>query len=651
MIPELGQLLLWLALALALLQSVCSLWGAQVNDARLMALSRPLILLQFCLLSASFGCLIAIFVGNDFSVQYASAHSNSLLPVWYRVSAVWGGHEGSMLLWVLILSLWSAAVAMGSKALPAVTVSRVLAIMSLILIGFLAFILFTSNPFDRLLPFFPNDGQDLNPLLQDIGLILHPPMLYMGYVGFSVAFAFAIAGLLGREIDTAWARWARPWTNLAWCFLTIGIALGSWWAYYELGWGGWWFWDPVENASFMPWLIGTALIHSLAATEKRGVFKSWTVLLAITAFSLSLLGTFLVRSGVLTSVHAFASDPDRGLFVLVFLGVVVGLSLLLFVLRASELRSYATFNWASREVFIWLNNLILAVATFGVLLGTLSPLIADSLDMGKMSIGKPWFNAFFSPLTLLLLALMAFGSFIRWKQAQPDWLKQGLIGLVPAIVAGGSLYALEIEQSVWQSLALGLAVWVWLCLVQGVWRMVAQRQSRWVGLTKLSRSFWGMWIAHSGILVTVIGVAFTSYQSVERDLRLAPGGSVEVGGYQFRFKQLIERAGPNYQATQGQFEVWSKDRQIALLKPEKRQYRVQQNVMTEAGIDAGLFRDLYVSLGEPLDNGAWAIRIYYKPFVRWIWLGAILMALGGGLALLDPRYRRSKTAAIKEALK
>jgi len=645
LIPEFGHFALVIALFLAAVQAIAPLYGAAIGDRTLMNLARPAAFAQGLFVSFSLLCLVAAFVNNDFTVAYVAGHSNSYLPVWFRVAAVWGGHEGSLLLWVATLSWWTMAVARFSKGLPLDAVARVLGVMGLIAIGFLSFTIFTSNPFDRTLPDFPVDGNDLNPLLQDIGLILHPPMLYMGYVGFSVAFAFAIAGLLSGQLDSAWARWSRPWTTVAWCFLTIGIALGSWWAYYELGWGGWWFWDPVENASFMPWLAGTALLHSLAVTEKRGAFKAWTVWLAILAFSLSLLGTFLVRSGVLTSVHSFAADPARGLFILIFLLLTVGGSLLLFAVRAASLRAETRYELFSREVMIMSNNLILLVATTVVFLGTLFPLISDVLNMGKISVGPPYFNALFVPLAFVSLVFLGIGNSVQWKRQDPDKIKQQVKLCVTAAAAVGVLAPLFIKGDYNFKVMLTLGLVAWVALMQGwdIWTKIrGYSGGPWAAWLRLSRSYKGMHLAHFGFLVSIIGITFTSLYSVEKDVRLQIGESTDIGPYRFLFQDLKHIDGPNYISDMGVITVYHQDEIEATLYPEKRQYLVRRDVMTEAGIDSSPLRDLFVALGEPLNDGAWAVRVYFKPFITWIWGGAFIMALGGFFAISDKRYRMVK---------
>jgi len=650
MIPELGHLAMILALCLCLVQATLPLIGAWRGDHQWMSLAQPAAWGQFAFLLFSFMCLTYAFMVDDFSVAYVAHNSNSALPWYYKFSAVWGAHEGSLLLWALILAGWTFAVAIFSRHLPEEMLARVLAVMGMISIGFLLFLIVTSNPFERLLPNSPADGRDLNPLLQDFGLIVHPPMLYMGYVGFSVAFAFAIAALLGGKLDAAWARWSRPWTIVAWAFLGIGIALGSWWAYYELGWGGWWFWDPVENASFMPWLVGTALIHSLAVTEKRGVFKSWTVLLAIAAFSLSLLGTFLVRSGVLTSVHAFATDPERGVFILAFLLVVVGGSLALFAVRAPVVKSQVGFGLWSRETLLLVNNIVLVVSAAMILLGTLYPLVLDALTGAKLSVGPPYFNALFLPLMALLMAVISVGVLVRWKDTPLKWLGSMLAPVLVASVVLAVAATFLHGDFHWAVLAVCLlAFWV---ILAGVRDILDKTRHKGLikGLPSLGRSYWGMQMAHFGFAVCALGVVLTSLGSYERDLRMAPGDSVELGGYRFQFDGAVHHEGPNFISDKGTIRVFDGERQISVLHPEKRLYTVQQATMTEAGIDAGFTRDLFVALGEPLEQGAWAVRVHIKPFVRWIWLGALLMGLGGFLAAADKRYRIKVRTRVREAL-
>jgi len=642
-IPELGHFALIIALCLAVLLTVVPLWGSWKGNNSAMALAPSLSIGLFVFVSIAFACLATAFLQDDFTVKVVAANSNSLLPAVYKFSAVWGNHEGSLVLWVLILCGWIAAVALLSPDLPPEMQSRVLAVMGAVAIGFLSFSLFTSNPFERLLPGAPADGQDLNPLLQDFGLIIHPPLLYMGYVGFSVAFAFAIAALMGGQLDAAWARWSRPWTNVAWAFLSLGIMLGSWWAYYELGWGGWWFWDPTENASFMPWLVGTALIHSLAATEKRGLFKSWTVLLAIFAFSLSLLGTFLVRSGVLTSVHAFATDPARGLFILLFLAVVVGGSLTLYAFRAPAVSSRVSFGWLSRESLLLVNNIVFLVATLTVLFGTLFPLLMDALNMGKYSVGPPYFNAVFVPLMAILVPFMGVGAISRWKKDSASrWQAELLVPTVIAILCGFSLpLLLDAQYNIWVALSVVLAGWLFLGLCKDLWFRIRGASGIARGIKRLTPSYWGMFIAHTGFAVSILGVVVATQYSIEHDLKMSPGDTETLAGYEFQFVERVPVRGPNFVADEARVVVRKEGEIVATMKPQKRRYLAQGNMMTEAAIDAGLFRDLYVAMGDPVGNeGAWAMRLHYKPMVRWIWLGAIFMALGAFITVADKRYRR-----------
>jgi len=631
MIPEFGHYALTLALCVALIQGVLPLVGAHYGRRELLVLARPAAQTVFLLLAIAFGILAWSFYANDFSVLYVAEHSNSQLPVVYRFGAVWGGHEGSLLLWIFLLSTWTILVSQLSKALDEFMVARVIGVLGLITSGLLLFVLTTSNPFERLLP-AAQDGRSLNPLLQDPGLVFHPPMLYMGYVGFSVAFAFAIASLLSGRLDAAWARWSRPWTTAAWVFLTLGIALGSWWAYYELGWGGWWFWDPVENASFIPWLVGTALLHSLAVTEKRGGFKSWTVLLAITAFSLSLLGTFLVRSGVLTSVHAFATDPRRGIFILIFLSLVVGSSLVLYAWRAPKNTLGGKFSLSSRETFILLGNVFLVVSAGSVLLGTLYPLLIDALHLGKISVGPPYFNSVFVPIMIPLLVLMGIGPWTSWKNT--DLLtvikRLWLAGLI-AVFAGIAI-PLIMGQFTWLA-GLGFLLAFWL-IASGCLQVIRQMK-----IGKPTRSFIGMQVAHLGIAIFVIGVTMVGAYQEEKDVRMFTGETVTVGGYQIQLMGVEVVPGPNYQAIRGTFSLTKNGNSQAFLHPEKRSYFSSTMPMTEAAINTSLTRDIYVSLGEELGDKAWAVRVYYKPFVDWIWGGCLFMALGGVLAMSDKRYR------------
>jgi len=650
MMPEIGTFLLCLALGLALLLSIYPLWGAARQDARLMALARPLTWGMFLSIAAAFMVLVHAFVVNDFTVAYVATNSNTLLPVYYRIAATWGAHEGSLLLWVLLLSSWSLAVAIFSREMPRDALARVLAVMGIINAGFLLFILLTSNPFARTLPDFPVDGRDLNPMLQDIGLIFHPPLLYMGYVGFSVAFAFAIASLMTGRLDTAWARWSRPWTTAAWVFLTVGIVLGSAWAYYELGWGGWWFWDPVENASFMPWLAGTALMHSLAVTEKRGSFKAWTVLLAIATFSLSLLGTFLVRSGVLVSVHAFASDPARGMFILAFLIIVIGSSLLLYALRGGQVRSRVQSEIWSRESFLLGNNVLLIAAMLVVLLGTLLPLVHKQLGLGSISVGEPFFNTLFSWLMAPFALLLGIGPLVRWRRDEPQKLWKRLsAGLVVTLLLSVLLpWLLEDRIEAMTVTGLLMAIWVTLLTLMELHERATHRHSLLKGLRHLSRSHWGMVLGHLGVAVTVVGIAFSTQYSVERDVRMKAGDSIDIHRYHFVFRDVHNLQGPNYSGGVAIIDVTRDGKPEAELRAEKRFYTAARTMMTEAAISGGFTRDLYAALGEELDNGAWAVRLYYKPFVRWIWFGGLFMAAGGLLCLLDPRYRARKKVAREE---
>jgi len=650
MIPELGHFALVLALVLALVQAVVPMIGANRNRFALMAVGRPAAQGQFFFILVSYVCLTWAFIQSDFSVQLAASNSHSATPLMYKITGVWGNHEGSLLLWAMSLSLWTVAVTVFSRHLPEAFVARVLGVLGWVSAGFLSFLLVTSNPFDRLLP-GAGEGRDLNPLLQDPGMIIHPPLLYMGYVGFSVAFAFAIAALLSGRMDAAWARWSRPWTTVAWVFLTVGIAVGSGWAYYELGWGGWWFWDPVENASFMPWLLGTALMHSLAVTEKRGAFRSWTVLLAISAFSMSLLGTFIVRSGVITSVHAFATDPKRGLFILALLVIVIGVSLLLYAWRAPRLGGGGSFSFVSRETALLGNNVLLSVASASVLLGTMYPLFLDALGMGKISVGPPYFEAVFIPLMTPVVVLMMFGPFLRWKD---DDLLAAVRKVVPAFIASVAIgvgTAFALDHVTWRTvLGLALAAWVVLASIQ----LLAGRFTECAGvamgarLRSITAAWWGMWLAHLGVGVFIIGVTLVGSLNANLDVKMQDGQRAELAGYTFTFRGVQDANGPNYDAARATIDVSRGERTIATLKPEKRLYLAQGMPMTEAAIDIGPFRDVYVSLGEQVSDGTWIVSIYYKPFISWVWLGCLLMALGGVFAVADRRYRRlaAREAAV-----
>ncbi|MFC1171545.1 heme lyase CcmF/NrfE family subunit [Pasteurella multocida] len=644
MIAELGNYALALSLAIAMLVAIFALWGAEKNHIQLMSLARPMTYGLFISLTVAFVALFYLFAVNDFSVQYIVNNSNTNLPLHYRLSAVWGSHEGSLLLWIWLLTLWGAAVAWFSKQLPQEAVARVLGIMGIISIGFLIFVLFTSNPFDRTFPDFPVDGKELNPLLQDVGLIFHPPLLYMGYVGFSVAFAFAIASLMTGKLDTAWARWSRPWTMAAWVFLTLGIVLGSWWAYYELGWGGWWFWDPVENASLMPWIAGTALLHSLAVTEKRGSFKAWTVLLAILAFSLCLLGTFLVRSGILVSVHAFASDPTRGLYILAYLVVVIGGSLVLYAYKGSQIRSRENAERYSRETALLLNNILLMSALSVVLLGTLLPLVHKQLGLGTISVGAPFFDQMFLIIMVPFSLLLGVGPLIKWRRDEFSAIRKPVIlSLIVMLVAGFALpYLLQDQLTVSAVLGTMMAVFIVLLSVYELQQRATHRSAFWSGLTKLSRSHWGMVLAHLGVAMSVWGIAFSQNYSIERDVRMNVGDSVQIADYQFTFQGITEANGPNYLGGKAQVDIRRNGQVEAILFAEKRFYTVSKMTMTEAAIDWGFTRDIYVALGENLGQDAWALRLYYKPFIRWIWFGGVFMALGGLLCMFDRRYRFGK---------
>ena len=640
MIPELGHFALILALMLALVQGVLPLVGAHRGNATLMGVARPAAQGQFVFVLFAYGCLAYAFLTNDFSVENVARNSFSQLPPIYRFTATWGSHEGSLLLWTLILTFWTAAVTVWSRHLPEDMAARVIGVMGLVSVGFLLFLLLTSNPFERLLP-VPMDGRDMNPLLQDPGMVLHPPMLYMGYVGFSVAFAFAIAALLSGKLDAAWARWSRPWTTVAWLFLTLGIGLGSWWAYNELGWGGWWFWDPTENASFMPWLVGTALIHSLAVTEKRGAFKNWTVLLAITAFSMSLLGTFLVRSGVLSSVHAFATDPTRGVFILAFLGVVIGGSFVLFALRAPKMASGGSFTGLSRESLLLANNVVLAAAMGAVLLCTMYPLFMDALGMGKISVGPPYFNAVFVPLMTPILFLVGVGPLARWKQASlPELVKRLRVAMAVAIVSGLLLPFTFDGFNAMAAFGLALALWIVFTVLIGFAERLKHAQGPLMAkLGGLPRGFWGMQLAHFGLAWVVAGIALVSAYESERNVKMNIGDTAELAGYVFTFRGAEMHPGPNYQAARGTLEVSKDGKPVTTLHPEKRIYNASGMPMTEAAIHYSFTRDVYAAMGEELEGGAWTVRVFHKPFINWLWIGGLFMVLGGVFAASDRRYR------------
>ena len=644
MIAELGNYALALSLAVSFFLAILPLWGAEKGHPQLMSLARPMTYGLFFTLTIAFAALFYLFAVNDFSVQYVVNNSNSSLPIYYRLSAVWGSHEGSLLLWIWLLTLWGAAVALFSKHLPQEAVARVLGIMGIISIGFLLFVLFTSNPFTRTFPDFPVDGRELNPMLQDVGLIFHPPLLYMGYVGFSVAFAFAIASLMTGKLDSAWARWSRPWTMAAWVFLTLGIVLGSWWAYYELGWGGWWFWDPVENSSLMPWLAGTALIHSLSVTEKRGSFKAWTVLLAILAFSLCLLGTFLVRSGILVSVHAFASDPTRGLYILAYLVVVIGGSLTLYAYKGNQIRSRDNAERYSRETLLLLNNILLMTALCVVFLGTLLPLVHKQLGLGSISIGSPFFDQMFLIIMTPFALLLGIGPLVKWRRDQFSEIRiPVVVSVIVMAIAGFALpYFLQNKLTVSAVLGTMMSVIIVLLSLYEMKQRATHRESFFKGITKLSRSHWGMILAHLGVAMTVWGIAFSQNFSVERDVRMAVGDTVQIANYDFKFAGVSDENGPNYMGGKAQIDISKAGKPEATLFAEKRFYTVSKMPMTEAAINWGFTRDLYVALGEKIDDNSWALRLYYKPFIRWIWIGGLFMALGGLLCMFDRRYRFSR---------
>ncbi|MCF8194373.1 MAG: heme lyase CcmF/NrfE family subunit [Polynucleobacter sp.] len=647
MIPEIGHLALIIAFVLALLQCVLPIWGAQVGNYQLMAVARPTATLQLLFVSIAYCALIFSFINNDFSVLNVAENSNSSLPTIYRICASWGSHEGSILLWALMLAGWSCAVAIFSKHLPQPVLARTLGVMGFISVGTILFTLVTSNPFVRLLPAAAN-GRDLNPLLQDPGMIIHPPMLYMGYVGSSVVFSLAIAALLSGKLDTAWARWSRPWITMSWCFLTVGIALGSAWAYYELGWGGWWFWDPVENASFMPWLLGTALIHSLAVTEKRGGFKMWTALLAILTFSLALLGTFLVRSGVITSVHAFATDPQRGIFILLFLAILIGGSLTLFAIRAPKASTGEEFDLVSKESMLLTNNILLIVATGAVLLGTLYPLIIDALQLGKLSVGKPYFDAVFIPIMTPALFLMGVGPITRWRGAPTIELILQLKWALGVTVISAAIAPFIMRS--WTPLigfGLLLAVWIVVASMSNLITRLKNHPNHWLSALKLqSASYYGMLLAHIGVAVFIFGVTMVSGFEEEKDLRMSAGSKSSLAGYEIRFNQVSEITGPNYVAAQGNISVFKDDKLVTMMYPQKRKYDSSQMLMTEAAIYNSFVGDLYISMAEPVSPSEWGIKIQFKPFINYIWLGCFFMALGGIFAVSDKKYRFKPIAQV-----
>ncbi|MFC0118920.1 heme lyase CcmF/NrfE family subunit [Pseudoalteromonas xiamenensis] len=652
MIPEIGYFALVLAMALSLLLCIFPLWGAYSGNLRLMRAAPSLALGQCLFVIFSFCILIYITLTDDFTVSYVAQNSSSTLPWYYKVTSTWGGHEGAILLWLVMQSTWTALVAMMSKSLPWVLRARVLGVLGFLGVGFMLYTLWMSSPFERLLPYYPVEGRDLNPLLQDPGMIIHPPLLYMGYVGLSVSFAFAIAALMTGKLDNTWAKWSRPWTMAAWAFLSLGITIGSWWAYSELGWGGWWFWDPVENASLMPWLVATALLHSLSVTEKRGVFKSWTVLLAITAFSLCLLGTFIVRSGIIVSVHAFATDPDRGLYILAFLALVVGGSLTLYALRVSEVKSEGRYQFASREVSLWLNNIFLVVAMLIVLLGTLLPMIHKELGLGAISIGVPFFNKMFSILIVPFALLLGIGPMLRWKQNKlntlfPKWTINVVLAIIitAAWLFGGYDHVAPLT-----FMGTALAVWIFLATATDLLQKVASQATIPEGIKRLGLSYWAMVLGHIGLGFVIAGVTLTSAYSVERSVSMKPGEIATLNEYEYRFEGVNVISGPNYSGHAGEVTVLKEGKKVVLLHAEKRRYNVGMQFMTEAAIDDGFFRDLYLALGEELNNGAWALRIYHKPYVRWMWLGGLLISFAGFIVLADKRYRRSSRTRSSEAV-
>ncbi len=643
MIPELGNFSLILAFCLSLMLGIVPMLGAARGNVLWMNMARPLAAGIFVFLTV---CLLALgysFVTDDFSVQFVAAHSNSMLPLQYKITAIWGGHEGSFLFWTWMLAGWMLAVGIFSRSLPKVFLSRVLAIMGLICAGYVLFMLATSNPFDRNLPLPPSDGSDLNPSLQDIAFIMHPPTLYMGYVGFSVVFAFAIAALINGRLDAAWARWCRPWANIAWAILTLGVALGSWWAYYELGWGGWWAWDPVENPPLITWLLGAALIHSLAATDKRGVFKSWTVLLAIMAFAASLLGTFITRSGLLTSVHAFASDPTRGVYILAFLALIVGCSLLLYAVRAAQMRSTFGFDLWSREMFLLANNVILVVAAAAILLGTLYPMVYQAITGGEViSVGPPYFNTIFLPLMAVLTVLLGIGPIARWKKTSPAYLWRQLNRCALAAVALGVVIPVivTLDLPIGAIVTAVLALWVSISIGRDFYEKLANKRSLASGLKGLPLSYWGMQAAHFGFVLVMTGACLTSIYSTERSVLLREGETASLGEFEFRFNGVSEVQGPNYVAQRGDFDVLRDGEHFIDMQPEKRVYLASNSQSTEMALDGRFLRDLFITLGERREGGGWTMTFQIKPFVRWIWSGSVIIALGGIVAVADKRYRR-----------
>lgn len=655
MIPEIGYFSLTLALVLSVLLCIFPLWGAHTGNLRLMRAAPSLAVGQFMFVLISFAALIYASLTDDFTVAYVAYHSSSTLPWYYKITSTWGGHEGAILLWLVMQAGWTAVVAMRSRSLPWILRARVLGVLGFLGVGFMLYTLLMSSPFELLLPYYPVEGRDLNPLLQDPGMIIHPPLLYMGYVGLSVSFSFAIAALLTGKLDNSWAKWSRPWTMTAWGFLTLGLTIGSWWAYSELGWGGWWFWDPVENAALMPWLVATALLHSLSVTEKRGVFKSWTVLLAIAGFSLSLLGTFIVRSGIIVSVHAFATDPDRGLFILAFLAVVVGGALTLYAFRVAQVRSEGRYKLVSREVALWLNNIFLVVATFIVLLGTLLPMVHKEMGLGSISIGEPFFNKMFAIILVPFAILMGIGPLLRWKQNKWGFLQNKMLfcAIVSIAVTSAWLFLSYDVVAPLTLLATTLAVWIVVTTGVDLYVKATIQTSFSQGVKRLDLSYWAMVLGHVGIAFIIAGVTLTSAYSVERDVSMKPGEVVQLNQYQYRFEGVNTIRGANYSGHAGEVSVLKNDKLETILHAEKRRYDIGMQFMTEAAIDAGFTRDLYLALGEQLSNGGWSLRIYHKPFVRWMWIGGILVSLAGFLILGDKRYRSNKKreqTAAQEAI-
>jgi len=647
MIPELGHFALITALCLSIGIVVLPMLGSYTNNQTLMLSARSMSAGVFVFTSLAFATLVWSFVHDDFSVAYVAGHSNTLLPLHYKLTATWGGHEGSLMLWLFYLSSWMFAVSIFARSLPLIIHARVLSIVALLTVGIQLLTLLTSNPFERILPGSPLEGSDLNPLLQDIGFIMHPPLLYLGFSGFSVAFSFAITALLSGKMDSAWARWCRPWTNVAWGFLTIGIGLGSWWAYYELGWGFWWGWDPTENASLFPWLAGTALVHSLAVTEKRGLFKNWTILLAICTFSLVLVATFITRSGVVSSIHAFGYDPERGNFLLMYIGVVIGGSLLLYALRAPNVANLSSFKVSARETFILANNILFSLLLAVVLIGTLYPIIMTAFDWGKPSIGAPYFNLFWALLTVPLCLLMAVSSLSQWRQTRTEVFKKYLLHPVVISLLVGLVFPFFYgdEYKFTGALTMFVATWIVTVTIYGMKKQIRNAPTIWQGLRGLSTSYYSMTIAHLGVAIVFMSAGLTSIYDMERRVILKPSGSQELFGHRYVFEGVEEIRGPNYVAMRGTVLVFKNDELLTTLYPEKRHYLATGTPTTEAAIEGNLFRDLYVALNEaiePLDEGAWSITVYVKPFMQFMWLGFLITGLGGFMSLVDKRYRLKK---------